>query len=276
MASHITNLIEVIATVSIRMSLSNRRQLWEEKSLIFQLSIMNFRIRFKGTYLGFLWAALEPLFVFLILYLVFTTIFPGRENFPIYLLTGIIFYHMFSRATLAGVDTLRINASILKSVNIRRDIFPVVSTTTSLFNFIIEIGVFFAIMPFLGFVPGWTIVFLPLLVILLLGLVLGLTFLLSIIDIYFRDVQRIWGLIIHAMFFVTPIFWFVNEMEGILTGIQKINPVGQIIEMAHQIVVYGEVPQISEWAYVSLFVFGILVFGYFVFRKFESQAIELV
>ena len=100
----------------IRIPLANLRT---KTSLISELAILNLKIRFKGTYLGLLWAGLEPLLIFLLLYTVFTSIRIGtEENFAIYLLSGILFYHLFSRGTLSGMQSLRSNVGILKSLKI--------------------------------------------------------------------------------------------------------------------------------------------------------------
>ena len=103
---------------------------------------------------------------------------------------------------------------------------------------------------------------------------LGLSYILSIINVYVRDIQTIWGVAVHALFFVSPIFWYLKDVDGILLTIQSINPVGQLIEITHKLVVFGQVPPLSEWLYSGLFVFAILIFGYAIFRKFESSIVE--
>ena len=249
--------------------------LWKMHSLIVYFAILNIKIRFKGTYLGFLWTGLEPLLVFILLYTVFTSIrISERENFAIYLLTGIILYHIFSRGTLNGLGSIRSNRGIIQSLTIRRELFPVVATLTLCILTVVEIGVFFGLMPFFNFIPSWTIVLFPLVLLLLFILVLGFSYFLSIISIYVRDIQIIWAIIIHALFFISPIFWYVEEVEGLLLIFHKINPLGQIIEIAHQIVVFGNIPPISEWLYASAFVLAILAIGYVTFQKFQGRIIE--
>ena len=250
--------------------------LWKIRSTIFHLAVLNIKMRFKNTYLGFLWAALEPLLYFIVLYVVFNSIRDRGEDFAIYLITGVMLYHIFSRGTSGGIGSLTSNSSILKSLNIRKEIFPVVATVAIGLLAFVDAGVFFGLMPIFQFTPSWTIIFLPIPIFLLLILILGLSYLLSIVTIYVRDIQHLWIIFVHALIFISPIFWYLDEVEedSILLAIQKINPLGQLIEISHKLVVWGEIPSFQEWMYTSAFVFAIFAIGYTVFQKYQIKTVE--
>ena len=235
---------------------------------------MNVKLRYKGTNLGFLWNVLEPLLTFLILYIVFTSIRARPEDFGIYLLTGIMFYHVFTRGSITGLGSLRNNRHLITSINIKKEFFAAVAIGSVVLTTIVEMLVFLGLLPILNFIPSWTIIFLLLLVIMMLALVLGLTYFLSILNVYFKDIQPIWGIAVHVIFFISPIFWYVSNVDGILLDIMKINPVGQIIELAHKVVVFGQVPELNEWLYTSGIIIGILIVGFFVFKKYENKIAE--
>jgi len=130
-------------------------------SLIFHFALMNIKIRFKNTYLGILWAALEPLLYFIVLYLVFSNLRDTSENFAIYLITGIMLYHVFIRGTSGGLISLTNNSGILTSINFKRNFFPLIATfATALLSFV-DIGVFFGLMPVFEFTTTWTIILWP-------------------------------------------------------------------------------------------------------------------
>lgn len=248
--------------------------LGNKRSLIFHFAWKSIKIRYKGTYLGLLWTALEPLLFFVFLYVLFTSIrFGIREDFGIYLLIGIVLYHNFVRGTLGGLGSLRDNYAILSSFNIRRELFPVIETTTASLLLIVEIGVFFVLMMLFDFTPDWTIILLPLVLGLLLVLILGMSYLLSIIFAYVKDVQPLWAVFVHALFFITPVFWYLEDAQGIALVIQKINPLGQLIELAHKLV-FGQIPPLNDWLYTTSIILGILFFGYALFQKFEKKALE--
>ena len=249
-------------------------RLWHTRSLIFHFAILNIKIRFKSTYLGVLWAAIEPMIYFIVLYVVFSSIRVRADDFPIYLITGIMIFHVFIRGTSGSLGSLTANAGIIKSVNIRREFFPVVATAAIALLAFVDVGVFFGLMPIFQFMPPWTIILLPLPMILVLILVLGFSYLLSIINVFVRDIQNIWIIISHSLLFISPIFWHLKEVDGILLQIQSINPLGQIIEIAHSLVIYGEIPPISDWIYTTIFVFAIFFFGYAVFHRLENKITE--
>ena len=126
------------------------------------------------------------------------------------------------------------------------------------------------------FIPGIAILLIPIPIILMLILVLGMSYLLSIINVYVKDVATFWMIAVHALFFISPIFWYLEDVEGILLSIQAINPVGQLIELNHKIIVWGEIPPLSDWLYTTMFVFGFLFVGYAIFQKFEKRIVEVI
>jgi len=232
------------------------------------MAFFNIKVRYRSTYLGLLWTALEPLLYFVVLYMVFTSIRESGENFAIYLISGVMLFHIFARGTSGGVISLTMNGGLINSINMNRIVFPTVATLATVILAIVDVGVFFGLMPIFQFVPSWTIILLPIPLALMFCLILGLSYLLSITNVFLRDVQYIWLVFTHSLLFVSPIFWKLEDVDGILLEIHKINPLGQLIEITHQIVINGEIPPLIDWLYSSSFVAVILLVGYLVFRKY--------
>ena len=159
-------------------------KLWDTRSRIYHFALLNLKIRFKNTYLGFLWAAIEPLLTFVVLYVVFTSLRSTREDFAIYLISGILFFHIFLRGTSGGMSSLTSNSGIIKSLKIKKEFFPVVATVAVGLLAFVDVAVFFGLMPVFQFVPSWTLILLPLPILLVLGLILGLSYLLSIATVF--------------------------------------------------------------------------------------------
>jgi ABC-type polysaccharide/polyol phosphate export permease len=232
---------------------------------------MTTKLRYKGTYIGFLWGLVEPLLMFLILTVVFSSMRAGiKQDFPIYLLTGILFFQIFTKGTQIGLASLRSNAGIIKSLNLNKEFFPVTAVGSTGILLIGEVIVLFLLMPFFNFTPSLTLILLPIPLFLLLLLILGLSYLLSIIFVYVKDIQSIWSIFAYALFFVSPVFWYIDNVSGILLSIQKINPLGQIIELAHSIV-FNDIPTLDEILLPTLYTLAIFFFGYYIFRKYEKR-----
>jgi len=251
--------------------------LWNEREKIVFFSKLNLKLRFKGTNLGLIWSGLEPLLIFSVLYIVFSTIRGSgqEEYFGIYLITGVMLFSLFSRGTGLGLACLRDNKPFLLSINIKKEFFPVSATVTTGMMLLIQLVVFFSLMPIFGFTPNWTLIFFPILLGLFLLLVLGLSYLLSIAFVFFKDVQQFWGVISFTTLFISPIFWNINSAPPILLSIQQINPIGQLIELGHKLV-FGQIPSLNDWLHTSIIIFGILFFGYYLFNKFEHKISERI
>jgi len=140
---------------------------------------------------------------------------------------------------------------------------------------IIELAIFFSLMLVFQFTPNWTMIYFPILLGLFLLLLLGLSYLLSIASVFFRDLQQLWQIISFALMFVSPVFWYLDSAPPILLSIQKINPFGQLIELGHKLV-FGQLPSLNDWLYPSIMIFGILFLGYYLFKKFENKVTERI
>jgi len=175
-------------------------------SEIFSLAVLNIKIRYKSTQLGLVWTALEPLLYFSVLYVVFTSIRARSEDFAIYLITGILLFHIFSRGTSGGLISLTGNRGLIISLNIKRVVFPMIATVGTFILAIVDVGVFFGLMPAFSFSPQWTLILIPIPIGLLFLLVLGLSYWLSITNVFFRDIQYVWLIISQSLLFVSPIF----------------------------------------------------------------------
>lgn len=248
--------------------------LWSQRKALFTYACMNIKIRFGGTKLGLIWTVIEPLLLFTFLYVIFTNIrIATKEDFAIYLLIGIIMYHAFVRGTQGGLGALNDNSNIIKSLNIKKEFFPVVSTITTAILFLLEVATLLVLMPIFNFEISWTIVLLPIIFTMLFILILGASYILSILLVFVKDIQPLWGVLLTVIFFVTPIFWYLEDSSELVNNIHSVNPLGQLVDLAHK-VTFGELPDITEWAYSFIFVIVILFISYMVFQKFESKVAE--
>lgn len=99
---------------------------------------------------------------------------------------------------------------------------------------------------------------------------------LSVANVYFRDLEHIWGIVLQAGFFLAPIFLSMEVYPPQLRHVLVFNPMTLMIDMAHNIVLYGHLPSIGAFGYLAVISLGILGLGYTIFRKFESKAIEIL
>lgn len=255
--------------------ISSIHDIWKRKSLISIFAITDLKLKYRNSILGFFWSILEPLFILAVLYVVFTHIFKSQiENYPIYLFLGIIMWGMFNRGTSLGLSSVLVKGGILTKIYFPREIPAISSTITSFLLMCLEFVVFTAFIIVLQFVPPITIIFLPLILIALFILSLGVSLPLSALNVYVRDIQYVWSVLMFAGFFAMPIIYSYEILPTWLNESLSLIPTAKILNMAHDVTIYGIFPQLLDWVYIFGTSFGILALGYAIFKKLEKKLIE--
>lgn len=252
-----------------------KNELWSRRSLIWDFAILDLKVRYRNSVLGFVWTFLEPLLLLSILYVVFTNVFKSQiEFFPLYLLLGLIMWNMFVRGTQMSLSSILSRGGILSQIHIPIEIPPISACLTSTIMLTFEITVLGIFMVAFKFIPPLTIVILPLVIILEFFLVLGLSLPLSVLNVRFRDIQFVWSVILQAGFFLTPIFYKVDILPQWLQSILHFNPMAQILNFAHDAALYGKLPTGNDMVIASMTTLIIFLVGYTIFRKLSSRVIE--
>ncbi|MDE2589834.1 MAG: ABC transporter permease [Patescibacteria group bacterium] len=255
--------------------MENYNTFWKRKMLIWDLAVMDLKLRYRNSILGFIWTFLEPLLLLLVLYVVFTNIFKSQiQYFPLFLLLGLIIWNMFSRSTQFGLNSILSRSGVLSHIYVPREILPISAALTGLMMLTFEMIVFGIFLAVFGFVPPSTIVILPLIFILEFILVTGLSFPLSLLNIRFRDTQFIWGVLLQAGFFLTPVFYNIDILPDRVHRILAFSPMVQIMNMARDATLYDKLPTMGSIEISLGMTFLILIVGYAIFRKLSVKIIE--
>jgi lipopolysaccharide transport system permease protein len=253
----------------------NLSELWNRRSLIWNFAITDLKLRYRNSILGFMWNFLEPLLLLSILYFVFTNIFKGDiEQYPLYLLLGIIMWNFLSKGTTIGLNSIVGRSGIITQIYFPKEIFAISSTITATIMLGFELLVLGIFMIIFQFLPPVTLLYLPLFLILEVFLVLGLSLALSVLNVYYKDIQFIWGVVIHAGFFSVPIFYTLSILSDDVRELVLLNPMARLIDMAHNVTLYGIMPSIDEIGYTVLIILVIFSICYGIFRKFEKHLVE--
>jgi ABC-2 type transport system permease protein len=221
------------------------RRFW---SLTYTLAFTDWKLRFFGSVLGYLWTLIRPLLFFGVIYVVFVEVLKvGTARFyPAYLLTGIVLWTYFAEASSTAVTSLIHRESLLRKMRFPRMVIPLSVTLSSLFNLA---GNFLAVLVFVlatGVEPRLSWLEMPVLVLLLSMLVIGLGMLLSALFVRFRDVQPIWEVVLQAMFYATPILYVATQVSGRLRDVLLCNPVAAIFTQMRYAFIDARAPTIVE------------------------------
>ena len=242
---------------------------------IVTLAINDVRIRYRNSTLGFFWTFLEPLLMLAVLYFVFTNIFSSDiQHYPLYLLLGLVIWYMFARATASATTCLIDKSDIITRVYFRREIIVISSCLSAFIIMSFEFVAFGIFMAAFQFMPPLTGVLLPLLLIDLFVLALGVSLLLSVLNVYFRDIQFIWGVILQAGFFLSPILYDLNMFPDNIKDILQINPMATILNVARDLVLYDKLPTMYATLYIAGSTAAVFALGLAVFRLKDRKLVE--
>ena len=254
----------------------NRRN----RVLLKELSKTDFKLRYQGSVLGYLWAVLRPMLLFLILYVVFSKILRfGADipHYPVYLLAGTTMWSFFTECTSQGIQAMVTRGDLIRKISFPKYIVVVSATLTAVINMLINLAmvVIFALIN--GVTPSWTWLLVPFSIIELYALSLGIAFLLGAINVKYRDITSIWDVLTQALFYAVPIIYpvtMVAESSVTAAKIILINPIAQAIQDIRHNLITPET--ITTWNYINSFwlqilpaltIIIILLFATFYFRK---------
>ncbi len=258
------------------------------RSLLKQLVITDFKLRYQGSFLGYFWSLLKPLMTFGVLFVVFTYIIPtGKDipHFPVYLLLGIVIWTFFVEATSMGLGSIVGRGDLIKKVSISKISIVVSSTLSAGVNLALNSVVVVIFMLFNGAEVNWSLIaFVPLLLLELIILATGLALFLSALYVRFKDIQPIWEVILQVMFYATPIiysFKLALKTRPEVPNILSLNPVAQIIQDLRKILItpvtlttHEVLPVVLSYVIPSVMVVAILVLGYLFFKKRSKYFVE--
>ncbi len=249
--------------------------LWNYRHLTLKLAISDFKLRYKNSVLGFLWSLIEPLLMLTVLYVVFTNLMRvSVENYQLFLLIGIISWNMLSRGTTMSLNSILGKPSLVQKVYFPREVLVISTSITALLMTLLEFIVFGVFMLVFEIVPGITIIYFPLVLFVEFLLVLGLSFGLAALNVYYRDIQYIWAVLLQAGFFAAPIIYPLSIIPEKYVWIIKLNPMTSIIDTLRGTVIYSTSPVPGDVMFIIASALAVLVIGYSIFLRFEPGFAE--
>jgi len=247
------------------------------KDLIIRLAWSDFKLRYKSSALGFFWSLLEPLLMLLVLYIVFSNLMRVQvEHYQLFLLLGIILWNFLDRGTSMSINGIVGKPSLVQKIYFPRDILVISSCLTAFMMTLLEFVVFLIFMAAFRVLPGLPMLYFPLIFLFEFTIVLGLSLSLSALNVYFRDVQFIWRLVMQVGFFATPIIYPLTIFPVNLQSIVMLNPMARIITMLRDCTLYHNSPALSNLGYVAISAIVVLLIGYQVFDHLEPKFAEAI
>lgn len=237
------------------------------KDLLLQLVSRDIKLKYRRSFMGYLWSILNPLFVMIIMTIVFSQMFKNNiENFPVYLFTGKMLFDFLSTATKQAMTSITGNAALIKKTYVPKYIFTLSKVTSCMIDLVLSFGALLIVIIATQAKIAWTFLLFPIVIIQIYVFCCGLGFFLAAYNVFFRDIQYIYNAIIVAWMYMTPIFYPIERLpEMVQTLITWCNPLYYYVSQFRSVVFLGQLPDfrmvgLGCGAAVLMFVIGLLVF----------------
>lgn len=246
------------------------------RNLLREIVLSQFKLKDQSTFFGFIWSFLNPLIMLLVLLIFFSTIMRGHvEHYGLYLLIGIIHYTHFSNSTNGSMSVLSQMSQLTCNTVFPKEVLVIGSVIASSIEFVISMLICIPIAYLSGVRPSWTIAMLPAVFLLQIMMTLWVSFILSCLYIFLKDVGHIYQVFLRILFFMTPVFYTPAFYgRGLAKYIVLFNPLAHLIGFSRVIIIDGQLFPIKLFLiFLALNVCCIYI-GFRILRKYEPKFAE--
>ncbi len=244
--------------------------------LLFSLVGRHLKSRYRGSVLGFLWTLLNPLGLMLVYTLVFKFYIRFSEvpNYTIFLFCGLLPWLWLSTSLAEGASSIVSGGALITKAMFPAELLPAVAVVTNLINFLLSLPLLFIFMLIGGVEFHLTILFLPILIIVQLFFLLGLSLLLSAVNVKYRDVQHLLGNLLTFLFFLTPVIYPSSVVPDKFRFTMDYNPFALFTIFYHNLILDGVIPPLSLLLYATCFSVIAMMLGLRIFNRYRESFAE--
>ena len=247
----------------------------EYGELVRNLTIKEFKLRYRNSVLGFVWSLLNPLAMMIILTLVFSTLLRvGIENFPVFLLPALLAWRFFSISTSMSLSSVIGNSPLVTKIYFPRWLLVLSSNLANLIGSSLEFAALFPLLIFLGMKITYIALLLPVILVFEFILIIGVSLVLAPLNVYYRDVNQVWDIALQIGFFLCPIIYSISLIPERYVLAYSLNPMTRVIESIRKTLYYSTLPTLADFTIILVSGLILLLVGYLVFRKLEPRFAE--
>lgn len=256
--------------------------LWHNRYLLWDLTKKDLKQRYLGSYLGILWAFIQPIITVFIFWFVFQVGFKSMpvDNFPfiLWLICGMFPWFFFSEAWSSATNSIVANSFLVKKVVFRVSLLPIIQIMSALLVNLFFIAVLFIMFALYGYMPNICNLQVVYYLFALICLTFGLSLITSSLIIFLKDIGQLVGMMLQFGFWGTPIFWSLKILPEQYQWILKINPMYYIVEGYRNSFIYHEWFWNLGWTNLSFWLITICIglFGVFIFKKLRPHFADVL
>lgn len=243
--------------------------------LLLNLIKKEIKVRYQGTILGYVWSLLNPLAMIILYVLVFQYVMRfDQPNYPLYLVSGVLHWNLFSQILMQSTDIFHANAGILKKIYFPRIILPIANVGSNLILWLLAIAVLIGLLPVLGGAYHIGLLVYPAALFLFSAFAWGLSLILSVLGAWFRDIRYLVELGLMYLFWTAPIIYPISLVPHEYRSIYMLNPLAEFLVIFRGIFYSGEMPSSTIWVSVSIWTALSVICGILAFWKTEYKIVD--
>jgi ABC-type polysaccharide/polyol phosphate export permease len=246
--------------------------------LIWALAKTDFKMRYHGSFLGYVWGLLKPLLIFSILNFVFSFIInrgAGIENYSLQLITGLVFWNFFSEGTMSGLISLHSKAGIISKIYFPRWIVIISSTLNNLLVFLLSLIILVIFFLYYNVIPAPTVILITFFyTCLIYTLVVSFSFIAAPLYLKYRDISQIWEVALQFLFFAAPIVYPLQLLPEKYHKIILLNPIGILIHYIKMVLIENRYPSFKNNVILILMLAGLFTVSWLYFKKASKKIVE--
>ncbi|MBC5635691.1 MULTISPECIES: ABC transporter permease [Ornithinibacillus] len=251
------------------------QELAKRKDLLFYLVKSGLKAEHRNSYLGYFWWLLDPLLNVLVYYFVVVIILErGGPDYPTFLVIGLVVWRWISSSINASARSVLRYRSIINQVYLPKSIFPVAFSLTQLFNFAFGLVVIALFLVFFGYIPGWEIIYLPVLILITLAFLLAIGLFLGYFTVFIRDIDNLLTYVTRIFFYASPIIWVGSRLPENYSWAVDYNPIAIIIESYRDILMRNTSPDFIGLGIIFFVSIIVIIFMLYYFSKNEHKIIK--
>lgn len=256
---------------------------WAYRYFIFSSIKTEFKSRFAGSKFGALWVVLHPLALVLIYALILSQIMSVKHptlasqySYPIYILSGMLGWTLFTEILGRSLTVFIDNGNLLKKMAFPKLSLPLITIGSALVNFTFLFLTMFVVFGFLGHLPYHALLWMPVLVILTVGLAAGIGLFFGILNVFIRDIGQVMSIVLQFWFWLTPIVYMSSIIPEKYHDLLLLNPMTGITMGYHNVLLYDKAPDLGLLIYPSIFAILSLVMAMVIFKKASEEMADVL
>ncbi|MDT3428097.1 ABC-2 type transport system permease protein [Paenibacillus forsythiae] len=233
------------------------------------------RTRYRGSVFGFLWTFLNPLLMLVVYSILFSIVIKMQvDNYPLFLFSTLLSWNFFATSILSGSSIIVGSGNLIKKIYFPHEILPISIVMGGVVNYVYGLAILIPALCIYGYYPNINYVFLPVILIIQVILTLAVTFLVSSLTVFFRDLEHMLVIIVNALFYLSGVLFPLTTVPEEARWMFYYNPLATLMASYRDVFYYNKMPDMYTLLTIGLFSFLLLIIAQRIFAKLKLRFIE--